>query len=1668
MELMNKKYRVLSEINPTTFVVRDLQDNERKTIRIADGGMINEALRDFFVNAFPSYRNIRSPEILKSYEFGRVKRMDGKRYAALAYFLLSEYAGYEIDLRQPFDEPVVLSLFAQACRAVYYMHIKNMVHGGICPDTVCVTEDAGVYRLRLKSLADTELWRRSTAKPGLYFMSQEAAFDGKISAAGDIYSLGVLLYILAGGRQRKDFATDYAAFKRGGASDFNKRLFPIIDGMTAGADKRFASVKDALDAVNAEFGTDFAAFDEAVVKSVNTHINLVGRTGEEAVITEAFDQLISGMPTPRYIFIRGGYGAGTTALLKRLKTKWEIQGGTVYASFDHQGDTLRALLRQLLAGYDAEENGAGIVRQVNAFIEGTGSETVTSNMLLKFIYDCVKNKSSAFIIDSAHTATPESLDIMRKLMNVSKNTILLLAYRADYDNDAFTGFINSLPEERLEIPVHSLGQDDTFTYVRQKLSLAATPVALAKEIFYATQGNPLFIDEILKSLLRSDILRIDDKGLWQIEYSADSHIPMPSTIKDVSSEQASRLKPAQRELLEALSVFNTPVTIAELAVCSDTGEDDAAAIADECVTVGYVTKMSYREGNKYFLEFKMLRDFLYNNLDERVRAALHKRAAQVMEERGDGAFMAEIVYHLEQSGSKDARLAGYLLEIGRRLMGVGVLQKAITTFEKALTLPNSDRVEILLSLGLAWQFSGNMDKSNDCLLMAASAVRGNPNISYRAKVYNQCAGTADWVLKELRDIFVNRPALKLEMEEEYYGMLDGLARAETDMQKKIETAKSAYRNCPEKFNDIRAGLLLSWGYGEYMQGDARAAAAVWEKARPFLDELTNMRYLTLLLNNMSGAAQITDDFETSKLIILEGIDLCGQHGLLYNQGLLLISLLNCYFRCAEFEKTIPLAMEIAELEEIQGHNTNWHLFRPYLFMGMYSEAYEQAELIDAGSVKVGHYADQQDIMAYAAYLSSRALLALRMGDDDEAEHFLELEAKECEGKDLTDYDDHMSAPYLRVYRAARDNYPESLPGIIRQFNTLTERHSGRQEVLFHLAGLLLTMYDCFSFDKFPSELDAAMTRLSEAGTAPFVRARYCYLKAMFEKGAPRLNYLREALKLSKVYHQPLLLVKIYIALGNYYISENRFYSLQYYNEADKATAELLKHVPERYHNSFVSRHKLAIPADMLLEDPSVWASAREAYHSRLPENCETPEDLILHIGRDAHKNLSLIARFLAAVMHAGRAEIIIEGAEGEFEVLASDDGDLELTCGKQTLRRVKSLEEDILLIDSHSALICIPVVLDKTLMGYIYLFAEHRFHKFDAGGLKTCKRLAPLTALNIQQITVKEGAYTDRLTAVLNSKAFDMEFDRILRNAREMGGSFSLTLCDLDKFKSINDTFGHQTGDDILRSVGRLFRAHLPAKAVIGRIGGDEFGILLEGYMAGDTVSAIETLRKAIANAMLLGSKRAVTLSAGSSVYGLHDDSKMGLKELADKALYVCKESGRNQAMLYDPSFSAGKSHIHHAMDGIVSADALRDSERIRFILGMVELMRVKATGKRRLVLSKMTEILHAETGVWLEVTESGFSIADYAFGMGSAYSSASDLASASGRVYDEDKAASVALSRSWSLYKSDEEAQLYAPIIKAGVVTAVICISQKPGGKPFTHDDGNYLRHLCSFAGAI
>ncbi len=173
----------------------------------------------------------------------------------------------------------------------------------------------------------------------------------------------------------------------------------------------------------------------------------------------------------------------------------------------------------------------------------------------------------------------------------------------------------------------------------------------------------------------------------------------------------------------------------------------------------------------------------------------------------------------------------------------------------------------------------------------------------------------------------------------------------------------------------------------------------------------------------------------------------------------------------------------------------------------------------------------------------------------------------------------------------------------------------------------------------------------------------------------------------------------------------------------------------------------------------------------------------------------------------------------------------------------------------------------------------------------------------------RKRAETDMLTGLANRPAFD----RHLAQTRESGllddGTLCLVMIDIDHFKRFNDSFGHQTGDQVLRLVGRMIADHVPAGSLGARYGGEEFAMVLHDMALPQAVAIADQIRVAVAARKLvhkatkqdLGS---VTLSAGVAAFrdGLSLDAWI---ESADQALYAAKRAGRNQVLT---DFGAGST----------------------------------------------------------------------------------------------------------------------------------------------------------------
>ncbi len=170
--------------------------------------------------------------------------------------------------------------------------------------------------------------------------------------------------------------------------------------------------------------------------------------------------------------------------------------------------------------------------------------------------------------------------------------------------------------------------------------------------------------------------------------------------------------------------------------------------------------------------------------------------------------------------------------------------------------------------------------------------------------------------------------------------------------------------------------------------------------------------------------------------------------------------------------------------------------------------------------------------------------------------------------------------------------------------------------------------------------------------------------------------------------------------------------------------------------------------------------------------------------------------------------------------------------------------------------------------------------------------------VNLEQ--VREEAMTDALTGVANRKRFDEFIQRTVQN--ENGGQTALIIADIDHFKSFNDNWGHQTGDQIIRFVAAVLSKHAPEGALVARYGGEEFAIVLPGVSLDEANTTAEQIRVSVERKVLMRKSTneqlgTVTISLGIASHR-EAESAFEFIERADNALYVSKSNGRNQTTI--------------------------------------------------------------------------------------------------------------------------------------------------------------------------
>ena len=247
-------------------------------------------------------------------------------------------------------------------------------------------------------------------------------------------------------------------------------------------------------------------------------------------------------------------------------------------------------------------------------------------------------------------------------------------------------------------------------------------------------------------------------------------------------------------------------------------------------------------------------------------------------------------------------------------------------------------------------------------------------------------------------------------------------------------------------------------------------------------------------------------------------------------------------------------------------------------------------------------------------------------------------------------------------------------------------------------------------------------------------------------------------------------------------------------------------------------------------------------------------------------------------------------------------GKTDLEIRKDKLNAAKALESDKKLLATGEGT---SYIIEENIDGkreFLQLIKRPVFD--DCGRVNGIIALInDVTETQLLKMELEKRSKTDPLTGLLNKGATEELVHMLIESGSRSLNKGALLMIDADRFKAINDTFGHAAGDNVLMTIGKLLHAGFKGKDVGGRVGGDEFMVFIRDIEGAETACELAKRLEDQARHAFDGQEMegCVSLSIGIALFPEHGESFEELYDAADQALYYVKEHGRANYQLYDP-----------------------------------------------------------------------------------------------------------------------------------------------------------------------
>lgn len=287
------------------------------------------------------------------------------------------------------------------------------------------------------------------------------------------------------------------------------------------------------------------------------------------------------------------------------------------------------------------------------------------------------------------------------------------------------------------------------------------------------------------------------------------------------------------------------------------------------------------------------------------------------------------------------------------------------------------------------------------------------------------------------------------------------------------------------------------------------------------------------------------------------------------------------------------------------------------------------------------------------------------------------------------------------------------------------------------------------------------------------------------------------------------------------------------------------------------------------------------------------------------------------------------------------------------------------------SIICIPIyrLLEdeykkrsyRNVLGILYIDTDKILNNFNVDSINKCIEFNGLLGLNVEKYRLSISSSVDALTGAKTRGYLENSIEKILNESKENQKNFSVFMYDLDNFKGINDSFGHGTGDKVLKEVSRIVMNNIDSGSICGRYGGEEFIVILPDCSVTKAYEISEIVRDKIDKAKILGDKRNVTISVGMVSCPDMANSKGEIFEKVDKALYMAKNSGKNKCVIWNERFNY-KAKVTNKITGIITGNDVKDSRNVLVMVEFMEMLRDDDKIEKKIfsILGRLIEFFEA------------------------------------------------------------------------------------------------------------